>query len=169
MWFDVPVTDADFVEVEKTPEQLVGIYLYEAVRHQFLPGVVLYDAVHCIWIVVHNNIQVLLSSLLVEESLLHFEHIYMIQLLEDLKLPIFVFFVLEHLLNSHHLQSILISTFVHYPESATAYHLLETVFVSPRNLLLRSLMGLLLPCYIGFLAVLIKQPLNQTISDFAAT
>ena len=78
MWFNIPVADADFVEVQETSEQLVGVNLYQAVRHQFLPGVVLYDAVYCIGVVVHNHVEVFLSSLLVEESLLHFQHIYMI-------------------------------------------------------------------------------------------
>lgn len=75
VWFYVSMADAYFVEIEETPEHLVGIDLDKVVRHHLFSIVVFDDAVDCVGEVVHDDIEELLVGLLSKEGLFHFEDV----------------------------------------------------------------------------------------------
>lgn len=78
MGFDVTMADADLVEIEKASEELVGVEFEQAVRHYFLPRVVLDGAVDSIWVVLHYDVKELLRAILSEKCVFEFQNIYMV-------------------------------------------------------------------------------------------
>mmetsp|Transcript_63337 Transcript_63337/g.137841 ORF Transcript_63337/g.137841 Transcript_63337/m.137841 type:complete len:275 (-) Transcript_63337:140-964(-) len=97
---DVTMTDADCVDIGTRSTHLVRIKLHEDVRNWlFHLVVVLHHAIDSVGAVFHHNVQVRLPRFVARrvKGMLQLHHVWMPQLLHDLKLTIFVPFVLKHL------------------------------------------------------------------------
>lgn len=119
--------DPDMFQVEQTPEQLVSIDLKLETRHGRFFTIFLHGFVQILLVIVHDHIQIFLVILVSEERILHGQHIRVREDLQDIQLPIFVVFVLKHLLYCHYFQTFSVSCFVDCPEGATAHLLLYFV------------------------------------------
>ena len=98
------MADALGVYVGDRAEQLVGVELDQEVRHHLLHlEVLLHGTIGCVRNVVHHNVQVDLVRLvsISVERLPHFDTVRVVQHFQDLKLSVFVPFVLEYFLDGH--------------------------------------------------------------------
>lgn len=82
--------------------------------------------------VVHYHVQIFFVSLVSEKTVTDFQHIRVVQPLQDLQLPILVFLVLKHSLYCHHLQRLLVSGLVDYPECTATHLVLHLIPSGPR-------------------------------------
>ena len=78
MRFDITMADLNLAEIEKTSEELVGIYFVKGGVDWVLRVVPADDRVSSVWEIVHYHIQVLSVFHLSEEGVLHFEDIVVI-------------------------------------------------------------------------------------------
>lgn len=134
MRFDVPVAYLDLAEVEKTPQELVGIQFDESWRNRVLFSVPADDRVNGVREVVHHHIEILAIPFLGEEGVFHLDHVRVVQHLENVLFPVLVLLVLEYLLDSDHLESGLVPSFVDHSESSTPNFLIKCVLLGPFQL-----------------------------------
>ena len=93
--------DADGGKVEQAAEHLVGQDFELEAGHFRLVFVLLQRFVEVGGEVVHYHVEVLLLSLIAVETVLDLEDVGVVQRFQNLQLPVFVFFVLEHSLYSN--------------------------------------------------------------------
>lgn len=101
---DVSMADSKSMDVGKCFESLICIKFYKNDRHVLLHLViVLKNSENCLWHVVHNNVEINLIWLVALCIKCMFEgyNIWVLEFFHNLKLSIFVSFVLIHLLDGH--------------------------------------------------------------------
>lgn len=121
---DVPMRDGQHEEVVQSSEDLIGIYLdQDGIDFSLLD-----DLVQIIGEVIHNDVEVLVISLIGEETVLHDEVVGVVQHFQDLVLTILIFFILEHLLYCYLFASGSIDAEVDYSEGSLSCDSLHLVF-----------------------------------------
>ena len=122
--FDIPMCDWEHGKIIQTSKYLIGIYFDKETCNLFL-----FD--HLIKVVteiVHNNVQILRLTFISKEAVCHDQVVGMLQDLQYLMLSIFVFLVLQYLLDCYPLASQTVSTEIHNSKGSLACYSLDLIF-----------------------------------------
>mmetsp|Transcript_18818 Transcript_18818/g.37965 ORF Transcript_18818/g.37965 Transcript_18818/m.37965 type:complete len:287 (+) Transcript_18818:456-1316(+) len=127
---DVTVADSHCMNVGTCATHLVGVELYEYLRHRLLHLiVVLHDTVDGVGTVLHDHVEVRLTWLLAGgvERMLELDHVGVSQLLHDLQLTVLVALVLVHFFDRDRLAGLHHLRLVHDPEGTASQDALGIV------------------------------------------
>lgn len=113
---DVPMRNRQHKQIVQSSENLIGVNLDQ----YWIDLPLLDDLVEVIGVVIHNDIEVLVVSLVGEKAILHDEIIGMVEHLQNLMLTILIFFILEYLLYCYFLTSGTIHPEIHHPKRSLA-------------------------------------------------